>query len=71
MISKGLLMGPRLGREAGVTGTVARRQDKHDNYPSESVAILRTLTARIHPVFSCGLNALHSLRMAGLVQGVF
>jgi hypothetical protein len=35
---------------------------------SERMAIERTLTARIHSVFSCVLNALHSLRIAGFVQ---
>ena len=29
MISKGLLMGPKLGHEAGVIGTVARRLLEH------------------------------------------
>ena len=61
-------MGPKLGHEAVVTGTV---DEDRMSIQSESVAILRTLTARIHSAFSCVLNALHSLRMAGFVQERF
>ena len=60
-----ILMVPNLGHEAGVTGTTTRRPHKNGNYVGWA---LRTLTARIHSAFSLVLNALHSLRIAGLVQ---
>jgi hypothetical protein len=59
-------MGPKLGHEAGGTSTVASRLRMTANAKE---ILIRTLTALIHSAFSSVLNALHSFRTTGFVQG--
>jgi len=50
VISRGLLMEPKLGHEAGETGTAP--EDRVSITTMQREAPIRTLTARIHSAFS-------------------
>ncbi len=61
-------MGSEPSHEAILTSTGFRiLHEKGDNVGGVSI---RTLTARIQSAFSSVLNALHSFRTAGSVQGL-
>jgi hypothetical protein len=60
-------MGLKLGHEVGGTGTVPGIPPQNDRNARGN--LIRTLTALIHSAFSLVLNALHSFRTTGFVQG--